>query len=92
MVLGTVLTFMVEFCVLLCGGLVTSLDLVGDGRQLIPDWQRLGEQAIVVLGDEAGDDRQLYLVSQWHVVRTFHVWCRGEEVFCLGSCSIESAG
>ena len=54
---------MVELCVLmpgeaLCGGLVTRLDL-GDGRQLIPDWQRLGEQAVVVFGNDAGDDRQL---------------------------------
>ena len=96
-VLGRGLNVMVEFCVLLpgealCVGLVTSLGLVGDGRQLVPDWQRLVEQAEVVLGDDTEGDWQPYHVCQWRAVRAFHGWCRGEGVFCLGSCSIESAG
>ena len=48
-------------CLLLSGGLVNPVNLgfLGD---VVPDWQRLGEQSEVVLGDDAGDDRQLHLV------------------------------
>ena len=41
-----------------------SLGFLGAVRQLVPNWQRLGEQSKIVLGNDAGDDRQLHLVRQ----------------------------